>query len=198
MFLTLFRIPIGKLSGMDVNCGSHVQYHGASVLQQGKITEQDINRALHNLFAVRMRLGLFNGDPRRNQPGVHAGAPGPRAGGGAGRHRLLKNDGGALPLSKSGVASLAVIGFNADDATTLRGKYFGPPCVTLTPLQVLQGYVKDTRFVASCNSAACNITTIPEAVQASSIGRQLGMCSWAGIQCTAWIALPLFSSQGLV
>ena len=50
-FLTLFCIPVGKLSGMDVNCGGYVQEHGASALQQGKITEQDIDRALHNLFA---------------------------------------------------------------------------------------------------------------------------------------------------
>ncbi|AQK74984.1 putative beta-D-xylosidase 7 [Zea mays] len=164
-------------AGMDVNCGSYVQDHGASALQQGKITEQDINRALHNLFAVRMRLGLFNGDPRRNLYGdigpdqvctqEHQDLALEAAQDGI---VLLKNDGGAgaLPLSKPNVASLAVIGFNANDAIRLRGNYFGPPCVTVTPLQVLQGYVKDTSFVAGCNSAACNVTTIPEAVQAAS------------------------------
>ncbi|KAG0534088.1 hypothetical protein BDA96_04G248900 [Sorghum bicolor] len=162
-------------AGMDVNCGGYVQKYGASALQQGKITEQDINRALHNLFTVRMRLGLFNGDPRRNRYGnigpdqvctqEHQDLALEAAQDGI---VLLKNDGGALPLSKSGVASLAVIGFNANNATSLLGNYFGPPCVTVTPLQVLQGYVKDTSFVAGCNSAACNVTTIPEAVQAAS------------------------------
>jgi hypothetical protein len=56
-----------KISGMDVNCGSYVQQHGAAALQQGKITEPDINLALHNLFTVRMRLGLFNGYPKLNR-----------------------------------------------------------------------------------------------------------------------------------
>ena len=171
----LFGNPVEKLSGMDVNCGSYVQQHGASALQQGKITKQDIDRALHNLFAVRMRLGLFNGDPRRNRFGdigpdqvctqehqdlsLEAALEG---------IVLLKNDGAALPLSKSTVASLGVIGFNANDATRLLGNYFGPPCVTATPLQALQGYVKDTRFAAGCNAAACNVTAIPEAVRVAS------------------------------
>jgi hypothetical protein len=43
---------------MDVNCGGYVQTHGLSAIQQGKITEQDIDRALHNLFTIRKRLGL--------------------------------------------------------------------------------------------------------------------------------------------
>ncbi|XP_062220354.1 probable beta-D-xylosidase 7 [Phragmites australis] len=162
-------------AGMDVNCGSYVQQHAASALQQGKITEQDINRALHNLFAVRMRLGLFNGNPRYNRYGnigpdqvctrEHQNLALEAAQDGI---VLLKNDANALPLSKSKVSSLAVIGFNANDATRLLGNYFGPPCISVTPLQVLQGYVKDTRFVAGCNSAACNVSSIPEAVQVAS------------------------------
>ncbi|XP_062221981.1 probable beta-D-xylosidase 7 [Phragmites australis] len=162
-------------AGMDVNCGSYVQQHGASALQQGKITEQDINRALHNLFVVRMRLGLFNGNPKYNRYGnispdqvctqEHQNLALEAAQDGI---VLLKNDANALPLSKSKVTSLAVIGFNANNATRLLGNYFGPPCISVTPLQVLQGYVKDTRFVAGCNSAACNVSSIPEAVQVAS------------------------------
>uniref|UniRef100_A0A0A9BC62 Fibronectin type III-like domain-containing protein n=1 Tax=Arundo donax TaxID=35708 RepID=A0A0A9BC62_ARUDO len=160
---------------MDVNCGSYVQQHAASALQQGKITEQDINRALHNLFAVRMRLGLFNGNPKNNRYGnigadqvctqEHQNLALEAAQDGI---VLLKNDAGALPLSKSKVSSLAVIGFNANNATTLLGNYFGPPCISVTPLQVLQGYVKNTRFAAGCDSAACNAASIPEAVQVAS------------------------------
>ncbi|TVU28539.1 hypothetical protein EJB05_20060 [Eragrostis curvula] len=162
-------------AGMDVNCGSYVQQHAASALQQGKITEQDINRALHNLFTIRMRLGLFNGNPKNNRYGnigadqvctqEHQNLALEAALDGI---VLLKNDANALPLSKPKVTSLAVIGFNADNATTLLGNYFGPPCISVTPLQALQGYVKDTRFVAACDSAACAAATIPEAVGAAS------------------------------
>ncbi|KAL6633533.1 hypothetical protein ACP70R_026204 [Stipagrostis hirtigluma subsp. patula] len=162
-------------AGMDVNCGSYVQQHAASALQQGKITEQDINRALHNLFTVRMRLGLFNGNPKNNKYGnigpdqvctpEHQNLALEAALDGI---VLLKNDGNALPLSKPKLSSLAVIGHNADNATTLLGNYFGPPCKSVTPLQVLQGYVKDTKFVAGCDSAACTVSSIPEAVQLAS------------------------------
>ncbi|XP_052144217.1 probable beta-D-xylosidase 7 [Oryza glaberrima] len=162
-------------AGMDVNCGSYVQEHGLSAIQQGKITEQDINRALHNLFAVRMRLGLFNGNPKYNRYGnigpdqvctqEHQNLALEAAQHGV---VLLKNDANALPLSKSQVSSIAVIGHNANDATRLLGNYFGPPCISVTPLQVLQGYVKDTRFLAGCNSAACNVSSIGEAAQLAS------------------------------
>ncbi|KAK3159124.1 hypothetical protein QOZ80_2AG0146020 [Eleusine coracana subsp. coracana] len=161
-------------AGMDVNCGTYVQQHGAAALQQGKITEQDINRALHNLFTIRMRLGLFNGNPKYNRYGnigpdqvctqKHQNLALEAALDGI---VLLKNHANTLPLSKPNVASLAVIGFNANNATTLQGNYFGPPCVSLTPLQVLQGYVKDTKFVSGCDSAACASASIPEAVQAA-------------------------------
>ncbi|KAL6912122.1 hypothetical protein ACP4OV_000927 [Aristida adscensionis] len=168
-------------AGMDVNCGTYVQQHAASALQQGKITEQDINRALHNLFTIRMRLGLFNGNPRYNKYGnigadqvctpEHQGLALEAALDGI---VLLKNDGGALPLSKPGVSSLAVVGHNANNATLLQGNYFGPPCKYVTPLQVLQGYVKDTAYVAGCASAACNAsTTIPEAVKAAAAAERV-------------------------
>ncbi|CAM0944125.1 unnamed protein product [Alopecurus aequalis] len=162
-------------AGMDVNCGGYVQKHGLSAIKQGKITEQDIDRALHNLFTIRMRLGLFNGNPKYNRYGnigadqvckqEHQNLALQAAQDGI---VLLKNDGAALPLSKSKVSSIAVIGHNANNASILLGNYFGPPCITVTPLQALQGYVKDARFVAGCNAAVCNVSNIPEAVHVAS------------------------------
>jgi beta-glucosidase-like glycosyl hydrolase len=135
---------------MNVNCGGYVQKHGLSAIQQGKITEQDIDRALHNLFIIMMRLGLFNGNPKYNRYGnigadqvckqEHQNLALQTAQDGI---VLLKNDGGALPLSKTKVSSIAVIGHNV---SILLGNYFGPPCISVTPLQALQGYVKDARF----------------------------------------------------
>ncbi|XP_044952379.1 probable beta-D-xylosidase 7 isoform X1 [Hordeum vulgare subsp. vulgare] len=161
-------------AGMDVNCGGYIQTHGVSAYQQGKITGEDIDRALRNLFAIRMRLGLFNGNPKYNRYG-NIGAEQVCSK----EHQdlalqvardgivLLKNDGAALPLSKSKVSSLAVIGPNGNNASLLLGNYFGPPCISVTPLQALQGYVKDARFVQGCNAAVCNVSNIGEAVHAA-------------------------------
>ncbi|VAI60669.1 unnamed protein product [Triticum turgidum subsp. durum] len=113
-------------AGMDVNCGGYIQTHGVSAYQQGKITGEDIDRALRNLFAIRMRLGLFNGNPKYNRYGnigadqvckkEHQDLALQAAQDGI---VLLKNDAGALPLSKSKVSSVAVIGPNGNNASLL-------------------------------------------------------------------------------
>uniref|UniRef100_J3N7J3 Fibronectin type III-like domain-containing protein n=1 Tax=Oryza brachyantha TaxID=4533 RepID=J3N7J3_ORYBR len=148
---------------MDVNCGNYTQVHAVGAVQQGKLTEKDIDRALINLFAVRVRLGHFDGDPRSY--GLYG-----RLGGAdvcSPAHRslaveaaqagivLLKNDAGALPLHLSSVASVAAIGPNADNLGALHGNYFGPPCETTTPLQGIRGYVGGrATFLAGCDSPA--------------------------------------------
>lgn len=147
-----------------------------SALQQGKMTEQDVDNALKNLFAVRMRLGHFDGDPRTSALYGSLGA----ADVCSPAHKnlaleaaqsgivLLKNDAGILPLDPSAVASAAAIGHNANDPAALNGNYFGPPCETTTPLQGLQGYVKNVKFLAGCDSAACGFAATGQAVTLAS------------------------------
>ncbi|KAJ1270340.1 hypothetical protein BS78_06G046500 [Paspalum vaginatum] len=162
-------------AGLDIDCGSYVQQHATAAIQEGKLTEQDVDKALTNLFAVRMRLGHFDGDPRANVYGALGAAdictP---------EHRnlaleaaqdgivLLKNDGGILPLDRSSVASAAAIGPNANDGAALIANYFGPPCESITPLKGLQSYVGDVRFLAGCNSAACDAAATDQAVALAS------------------------------
>lgn len=163
---------------MDVNCGFYVQNYSASALQQGKLKEADMDRALRNLFTVRMRLGLFNGNPTRYKK---YGSIGPNQVCSQEHQNLametalqgivlLKNTDNLLPLAKPQCSSLAVIGPNADNAELLVGNYHGPPCFNITPLAALQGYIKDTRYVAGCSDAACNTSiTIGQAVHVASL-----------------------------
>uniref|UniRef100_A0ACD5ZZ54 Uncharacterized protein n=1 Tax=Avena sativa TaxID=4498 RepID=A0ACD5ZZ54_AVESA len=158
-------------AGMDMDCGNYTQVHSMAALQQGKMTEQDVDKALRNLFAVRMRLGHFNGDPRRSPLYGGLGA----ADVCSPAHRslaleaaldgivLLKNDAGILPLHRSAVTSAAVIGPNADNRGALLGNYFGPPCEFATPLQGLREYVKNIAFRPGCNSTSCDFAKIDEA-----------------------------------
>ncbi|KAG0469642.1 hypothetical protein HPP92_016342 [Vanilla planifolia] len=86
----------------------------------------------------------------------------------AGWHCSSENWRNSLPLSKSKVTSLGVIGPNANNAEILIGNYNGPPCNLKSPLQVLQSYVKDTRYISGCDTALCNTSHINEAVQLAS------------------------------
>ncbi|KAM3294089.1 hypothetical protein ACQJBY_037165 [Aegilops geniculata] len=163
-------VALALKAGLDIDCGTYMQQHAAAAVQQGKITEADIDKALRNLFAVRMRLGHFDGDPRANVYGGlnaadictpdHRGLALDAAQDGM---VLLKNDAGLLPLDRAGVASAAVIGPNANNPGLLIGNYFGPPCESVTPLKGVQGYVKDVRFLAGCRSAACDVADTDEA-----------------------------------
>ncbi|TVU25784.1 hypothetical protein EJB05_28293 [Eragrostis curvula] len=168
-------VAVALKAGLDLNCGTYTQEHGMAAFQQGKITEKDMDKALTNLFAVRMRLGHFDGDPRGAAPYGGLGA----ADVCTADHRnlaleaaqdgivLLKNDRGILPLNRAAVGSAAAIGPNANDPTVLTGNYFGPPCETTTPLRGLQSYVRDVRFLAGCDSPACGYAATAQAAAAA-------------------------------
>jgi hypothetical protein len=68
-----------------------------------------------------------------------------------------------LPLRQGSVASAAVIGHNANYFLALVGNYWGPPCEPTVPLAGIQWHVKNVRFLAGCNSAACNAPATDQA-----------------------------------
>ncbi|KAL9394386.1 hypothetical protein Peur_013671 [Populus x canadensis] len=166
-----YETSLTYVISMDVNCGSYLQQHTKAAVDQKKLTISEIDRALHNLFSVRMRLGLFNGNPT----GQQFGNIGPDQvcfqenqilALDAARNGivLLKNSAGLLPLSKSKTMSLAVIGPNANSVQTLLGNYAGPPCKLVTPLQALQSYIKHTIPYPGCDSVQCSSASIVGAV----------------------------------
>ncbi|KAL6962665.1 putative beta-D-xylosidase 7 [Sarracenia purpurea var. burkii] len=159
-------------AGMDVNCGSYLKNYTKSAVIQKKLPVSEIDRALHNLFSVRMRLGLFNGNPRKllfgniganqvcTKEHQHLALETARNG-----IVLLKNSGELLPLPKTKTASLGVIGPNADAPKTLLGNYEGPPCKSVSPLQALEGYVEKIMYHPGCNAVNCTSVSIDKAVE---------------------------------
>ncbi|KVH98568.1 Fibronectin type III-like domain-containing protein [Cynara cardunculus var. scolymus] len=158
-------------AGMDVDCGSYMQNHTKSAVQKKKVLESDIDRALSNLFTMRMRLGLFNGNPAS----LPYGSIGPNQVCSKAHQDLaleaarngivlLKNSAKLLPFKKT-ISSLAVIGPNANSAYTLVGNYAGPPCKSIEPLKALQNYVKNTQYIKGCNFVNCTSASIDEAVK---------------------------------
>jgi len=129
---------MGVAAGTDLNCG--VTYDSLAVaIQQGLLSERQLDVSLRRLFRARFKLGMF--DPPELVPFASI----PFQVNDSEEHRalalettrksivLLKNEGGLLPLGR-GLRTIAVIGPNADDPDVLLGNYNGIPSDPVTPL----------------------------------------------------------------
>ncbi|KAL0920418.1 hypothetical protein M5K25_009554 [Dendrobium thyrsiflorum] len=149
-------------AGMDINCGKYLLQHTESAVKLGKVTEEDINRALTNLFLVQLRLGLYDGDPKRRPHGLlgpkdvctkehrEIALEAARQG-----FVLLKNDNGLLPLKRNQVSSLALIGPAGDKTNLLGGDYSGIPCNPISILHGLRDYVPSISYASGCPNTSC-------------------------------------------
>jgi beta-glucosidase-like glycosyl hydrolase len=147
---------LGLKTGVDTDCGSVYQTSAISALEKGLITEADIDKALINIYAIRMRLGEFDpagqvpytgikpsiiNDASHNDLALEIATKTPV---------LLKNDISsktgkkALPLSLNGVKKIAVLGPQADKAEL--GDYSGEVEANLksSPLSGIQNYIKNS------------------------------------------------------
>ena len=117
-------------AGTDNDCGGFVGKNAASALNKSVITEHDIDQRLAMLWKVRLRLGHFDPlgpldelkpeDTICTEYAIEASMQGMIQ-----SAALLKNDGGALPLSAKAAGSVAVIGPNANYSWGDTG-YYGP------------------------------------------------------------------------
>jgi beta-glucosidase len=137
-------------AGTDLICGSpqtrvSTEREAAlKALQQGLLSQEDLDRAMRRLFTARFRLGMF--DPQAMVPysKISASENDSEA------HRqlalrtaresivLLKNKNNFLPLKQT-YPTIAVIGPNADSLDSLVGNYNGTPS---KPVTVLAGIRK--------------------------------------------------------
>ncbi|NLL38383.1 MAG: glycoside hydrolase family 3 protein [Clostridiales bacterium] len=135
-------------NGCDINCGFAFS-HLLRALNDGVVTEEEINRAVTNLLMIRMRLGMFDSPEKVPFASI------PYEMNDCREHNefsmrvakssivLLKNKDKLLPLDKTKIKSLAVIGPNADSRQALVGNYFGTASEYVTVLQGIREYVGD-------------------------------------------------------
>lgn len=125
-------------AGCNLACGN--DYNAlVRAVQKGLITEQEIDQALYHTLWTRFRLGMF--DPPERVPYnkyTIADNDTPEHAKVALEHArqsivLLKND-GILPLDRSKLRCIAVIGPNANSKTMLEGNYHGTPSRHITIL----------------------------------------------------------------
>lgn len=158
----------GLTAGVDSDCGSVYQRYAISALEKGLITMADIDRALVNMFTVRMRTGEFDPDPmvpyalypastvnsEKNQALAMETATKTIV--------LLKNENvlgtaeKALPIDLKKVKKIALIGPQANDVEL--GPYSGRPEASsmITPLKGIQDYIaaKGLDIEVTCASGA--------------------------------------------
>jgi hypothetical protein len=146
---------MGLKSGVDTDCGGVYQNFAIKSLEKGLLTQGDIDKALVNIFAIRMRLGEFDpaemvpyagikpsiiNDPSHNDLALEIATKTPV---------LLKNDAvsktgkKALPLNLKTIKKIALLGPQADKVEL--GDYSGQveEKLRISPLAGIQAYIKE-------------------------------------------------------
>ena len=135
-------------TGTDLECGSSYR-HLLDAVEQGKLTEADIDTSLRRLLTARFRLGEMDPDESVEWNQVDESLLACE------EHRakalqmareslvLLQNRDGVLPLRKD--IRVAVTGPNAADSVAMWGNYNGFPAHTVTVLEGITGKVGAAR-----------------------------------------------------
>lgn len=130
--------------GCDMNCGVVYMYILAAV-QQGLVDEALVDRTVKRLMVTRLKLGMFDDIEydaipySKNDCAAHRELNLQAA---RKSLTLLKNN-GVLPLDKSKINRIAVIGPNADDRIMLAGNYHGTASEYITPLDGIRHHAGD-------------------------------------------------------
>ncbi len=146
---------MGLTSGVDSDCGGMYQSHLMTALEKGLLTEYDLDKALINIFSIRMRIGEFDpaeivtyagikpdiiNDPSHNDLAIEVATKTPV---------LLKNNlvastgEKALPINPNKIKKIAVLGPQADKVEL--GDYSGPieAEYSVSHLKGIQNYLAD-------------------------------------------------------
>jgi len=136
-------------NGCDLNCGKTFAFLLQAV-REGLVDEARLDEAVVNLFMARMKLGVFDQkgdnpydaipfcevDSRKMQELNEEVARKCVV--------LLKNENHILPLDKSKIKTIGVIGPNANNRRALVGNYEGTSARYITVLEGIQDYVGDS------------------------------------------------------
>ncbi len=140
------------------------------------LEEADIDRSVKRLFMARFRLGMF--DPPEVVPYTQI----PTSVVDSPEHRqlalevaqqslvLLKNEDNLLPLDKSQIQSIAVIGPNADETLVLIGNYMGTPAEPVSVLAGIRAALPDAEvyYAKGCEILRNSQDGFAEAIDAAS------------------------------
>ena len=130
-------------TGCDLNCGN-TYLHILNAYEHGMVTEETITEAAVRLFTTRYLLGLMEGSEYDSIPYTEVESP---------EHLelarkaaeesfvLLKNN-GILPLDKTKLKTVGIIGPNANSRVALIGNYHGTASRYVTLQEGMQDYLE--------------------------------------------------------
>ena len=154
-------VSMAMNNGCDLNCGNLFHYLKQAV-EEGRVKESRLDEALVNLFTTRMKLGVFDKleDNKFNEIpySVVDSKPMRELNRKAAEKCivLLKNADNFLPLDKSKLKTVGVIGPNANSRAALVGNYEGTASRYVTVLEGLQDYLGDD--VRVMTSEGCHLS----------------------------------------
>ncbi len=140
-------VALAMNNGCDLNCGN-INGKLLKAVELGLITEETITQSVERLFVTRMKLGLFDSAEKVSFNEIPYEVVDCKA------HEelnlkaakksicLLKND-NLLPLDKSKIKTIGVVGPNADSRKALVGNYEGTASKYITILEGIKEYVGD-------------------------------------------------------
>lgn len=145
---------MGLKSGVDTDCGGVYQNNALKAMENGLQIQGDIDKALINIFTIRMRLGEFDpsemvpyagikpsiiNDPSHNDLAIEIATKTPVL---FKNKALAKTGKKALPINPKVIKKIAVLGTQADKVEL--GDYSGQvePELRITPLAGIQNYIK--------------------------------------------------------
>lgn len=138
-------------SGCDLNCGS-TYVHLKKAVEEGLISEEEIDIAVKRLFLARIKLGLLNTIDKIPFSDISDDSIESKANQKLALQTskeslvLLKNQNNTLPLSKN-LREITVIGPTANDKHFVLGNYFGTPTYRKTILEGIQDKVSKKTIV---------------------------------------------------
>ncbi|WP_394524723.1 glycoside hydrolase family 3 C-terminal domain-containing protein [Lacrimispora sp. JR3] len=135
-------------NGCDLNCGSLFLYLNEAV-ERGLVSEERLNEAVEHLMVTRLKLGLFDEAKKVPYSGI------PFEDNDTRDHQelnfkaarksfvLLKNEGKLLPLDRSKLKTVGIIGPNSNNRKALVGNYEGTASRYYTISEGIQDYLGD-------------------------------------------------------
>lgn len=139
-------VALAVKNGCDLNCGN-IFVHLLQAIEQGLITEAEIDQAVIRLFTTRMKLGMFDENVPFDDISYRVVDSKEMRDLNLKIAReclvLLKNEKNLLPLDKSKVHTIGIIGPNANNRQALIGNYEGTASRYVTTLEGFQDYLGD-------------------------------------------------------